>query len=312
MTDAPAPSRKEQRRAVRLAAQAERRWIEDWAPPEAALQRLPRAPEDPSDVRQLVLSRSPILSAIPDGDLPKPYVCTRAGAGALHYRIRGRTPEGRGLIVVFTGKRLRPGLPTAVFLQALPGLDWDVLMLRDHRGDFMRGGAAGIADSFPALVDWCRQQAAPYAETMIFGTSMGAYAALHASLLWTGLRCLALGAQPPFDLLRGRLQGGAAGADPLCACARFEGPAPVMTYSRGVAADRDFAETVGRSMGALVVPVPEETEHMFLIPLMRAGVLPDYFDAGFRLRGTPEDLAAALRTFRYPAPDAPQDRSPAA
>jgi pimeloyl-ACP methyl ester carboxylesterase len=205
----------------------------------------------------------------------------------------------RGLLVCVTGRVGRMQVSTPAFLQAVPGRQWDVLMLRDREMTHYRRGCKGFGDSLPALAGRVAAVARAYRGLVVMGSSMGGLAALRLSLAlppdMSGVRAVSFGGQPPLDTRRMFTgQDVVSAFDPLCACLPKAERDMVLIHSGAHQVDKAAAEGFAALVGGVAVPVPEVSAHATLAALWRGASLRRYLGVLLDSRVTRRDLPTAL------------------
>ncbi len=108
-----------------------------------------------------IAEKSPSLTDLAQFDRPEPFVPDVLSPEVTLYR-GAPDPDGRRVLVVFTGRGHGVTVPLACFLQRLPAAQWDVLVLCDHRLTHFRDGCLGMGASFPELAATVLRLARPY------------------------------------------------------------------------------------------------------------------------------------------------------
>ncbi|MGE0717818.1 MAG: hypothetical protein AB7P02_20390 [Alphaproteobacteria bacterium] len=112
------------------------------------------------------------------------YAMHRFGEWARLYHHPSRGPDGRGLLIGFTGDAHRLMVPMPAFLQHCPAGRFDVLVLSDPTLSYFLHGIRGVADDFPGLLAAIERMIGRrrYARVCTLGTSGGGIAAVWAAL----------------------------------------------------------------------------------------------------------------------------------
>ena len=214
--------------------------------------------------------------------------------GATLYRGPG---ERRRLLLAFTGRRDRLGLPTPVFLQHMDARRWDVLLLRDAQRCHFRMGVAGVGDSVPQVHAWLAKEVARYRHAATLGVSAGGLPAVWAGMALGLYRVICLSGQRPQDVQR--LFGKDAVPTPFdaaCACVDVAKPRPlVFVHGGGHAADTQFSAELATLTGGIPFGVPGCRVHGMPGFVWQRGRLQAFLDAALM---APFDATFPLRLAR--------------
>lgn len=179
------------------------------------------------------------------------------------------------LVVGFSGGWLRLMLPVAAILQNMDETSHDLLLLTDSTRSHYRNGIGDFAHSFPALCDGIDRlrRSRDYRHLILFGTSMGALAALRAATLLESDRAIGIGPRFAWDISRIRRAKRRADAfDPLCACRNVEVSAYAV-HSASMEEDMLHAQRLSRLMPQCRILDVHVPDHNILHPLLRKGSL---------------------------------------
>lgn len=180
------------------------------------------------------------------------------------------------LIVGFTGRALRLGVPISYFLQMLPDDRYDVIVLYD-RDDlhYMHGihGLGDFAGSMARIRNFAEAQR--YEEVIAFGSSGGGLPALRAGGLLGAHRSISVSGRylwHPGRLIRGQVPVPA--FDSLCACHSGSATELVSIYGSGNEIDAQQNAQLKKTLPeCLIVPIRTE-KHMPLYHFYQAHLLP--------------------------------------
>lgn len=205
----------------------------------------------------------------------QPFHRRDLAAHATYYEGPGAT-GARTLVVAFTGVGLRPMIPIAPFLQALPADRCDVVVLRDpDRLSFLRG-VPGYALDFPALAariaaDMPRGR---HAEWRILGTSSGGAPALTLGALVGTPLALSLGGGHPLGFASRLAELGLDHAALRRAvAAALPGTRLVCAHGGACAKDRVRSRLLAMAVGGAVLEVEGVAAHAVIGALMQGGTL---------------------------------------
>jgi hypothetical protein len=180
----------------------------------------------------------------------QPYRRINLAAGATLYRGPGAR---RRLLIAFTGRRDRLGLPGPVFLQHMDAKRWDVLLLRDVQRCHFRQGVVGVGTTAVQVHVWLAQQVARYRHAATLGFSSGGLPAVWAGMALGVNRVICLSGQRPQDVQRLFGKGPVLPAyDAACACLDAAVPRPIIfVHGAGHGADAQFATALAAQTGGL-------------------------------------------------------------
>jgi hypothetical protein len=221
----------------------------------------------------------------------KPFLRRDLGANATCYEGPGAS-EGRILVVCFTGAGLRPMMPVAPFLQALPAERCDVLVLRDPDRNSFLHGVPGYAPDFPALAARIAADvpSGRHAGWRAFGTSAGGAAALTLGAHVGAPLALSLGGGHPIGLAA-RLPARRLDHAMLDRAVAAAPPGTRLVCAHGLDCAKDAVRSrlLAMAVRGTVLEVEGVHEHAVLNGLLRLGTLPRFFSEVLLGDSLPED-----------------------
>ena len=178
---------------------------------------------------ELPFAISPLLRS---GANPVGYVREDWSEDASYYTSR---KSAKGLIVVFSGRTMRVGVPISYFLQMLRDDVFDVVFLRDPRQLHYTHGVRGLGGFLESMRHIRKfADANGFEQVLTFGNSGGGFPALRAGRLLGARRAISVGGRYPWHpgrLIRGETP--VLAFDMLCACASPSPTELVAVYGRG-------------------------------------------------------------------------------
>lgn len=183
---------------------------------------------------------------------------------------------GKTLLLGWTGRGFRIGLPIVSFAQLLPSRLYDIVVLRDPRRLGFAHGIADYADTLPAVAARLRADLEfdSYARVVTLGASSGGLPALRAALLLSAERGISFGGlfhwQIP-ELLSGTGTFEAPGYDILCACGPTSRSRLIGVYGEQNERDRRHADILASICRIERITVATRS-HTVLFELLKKGV----------------------------------------
>lgn len=185
-------------------------------------------------------------------------------------------PSGKTLILGWTGRGGRLGLPVVSFVQLLPSRLFDIVVLRDPLRVGYTRGIEGYADGQFALVSRLRTDFSfdRYARVVSLGASAGGMPALRAAHLLATERGVSLCGLFHWHipgLLGGANVADAPAYDVLCAC-RNPSPARLIgVYGELNERDRRHVDILASRCKVERYAVPAISDHSVLFELLKVG-----------------------------------------
>ncbi len=216
----------------------------------------------------------------PIGGAPRVFRNTQLSAGGRLFESEGRV-AAKVLLVIFTGSVGRVMMPIPQFLDALPPVPIDVLLLRNDSERHYRSGVVGFGSSLwrTALAVKSRFVSKGYRRVIVLGTSSGGLPALCVANQIGADLGIAVGGRFPYDLFRLKeLRGfGATGFGPMCDC-MFSGNVPMKAFFDHAHEDDKFdAQHAARIIpGLRLVPVHDVDTHLIFGAMFKQGRLPTF------------------------------------
>lgn len=225
--------------------------------------------------------RRSVIARIGD-EVPEPYIASKFANSVDFFSDRVTPSSDKTALICFTGSARRMMLPAATFLQALPAVRFDVVMLKDEQRLHYQAGIDGYADTLAGLMQRLATDlgAGSYRRIVTMGASMGGFPALRAGILMQADRAISLGGREMWHIGRlGRIDSypSFVAFDALCPCAP---PAPelVCVFTRTFAADRRSAEIAATLRPVTFVESDLGTGHDVLFVRWKIGQLPQFLD----------------------------------
>lgn len=207
---------------------------------------------------------------------PERYRASVIAEGITLFSDPDHPHSGKTLVLGWTGRASRLGLPTVSFMQMLPSQLFDLAVLRDHLRQSYERGIEGYTDSLPTLVSRISTdlKLARYARVTTFGTSSGGFPALRAAHLLSAERGISVGGLRHWHiprLLAGASVMEAPAYDVLCAC-RPRSPARlIVVYGEDNERDRRHADVLATFCPIERIPIPALESHGVMFALRKVG-----------------------------------------
>ena len=210
----------------------------------------------------------------------------------------GGMTRGKTLLLCFTGAGQRMMMPVSVFLQHLPSVHFDVLVLRDEGRNGFRQGIPNVGNNLEELVARIgASREHPYSSFMSLGVSAGAMAAVWACLHLGLQRGIAIGVNSPVDPRWQQLQDGGLEASFSRYLSRLASPPDLLLIYgadefRDASAARELSGLVPAQTLAVQGTDNNPSGHNALYTLQQRGSLAAFLDEALSVSPHQETLLA--------------------
>lgn len=205
---------------------------------------------------------------------PEPYVQTELAEDVAFYQSRNGG-SGKSLIIALCGRSHRVMTSWSLFLQHIPAVRFDVLILADRTNNHFVDGIRGYAPDLLSLVR--RVQAdirtEQYKRVYCFGTSTGAFPALRFGILGKAFRSIGISGMFAWPIHRLRTGQRFEAYDPLCACSREHQGHLVCVHAANSKIDVGNAIQLQKILKVSRVPVANSGNHNIVYDIYLAGKL---------------------------------------
>lgn len=204
---------------------------------------------------------------------PERYLRRAISDDIMLYSSLDHPRSQKTLILGWTGRGFRLGLPIVSFVQMLPCEQFDVVVLRDrHELSFIRG-VEGYADGLPALVSRLRTELRfpRYGGVATFGVSSGGPPALRAAHLLSAERGVSIGGLFHWHVLRMLAGLDSQAFDILCACRAPSRTRLIGVYGENSERDRLHVDKLASVCPIERIPIRGIESHSVLFELLKRG-----------------------------------------
>ena len=244
---------------------------------------------DPAVLRQVCVSWLEKLKGMHDlsgKPEPEPYL-RREMTPAVTLFSNGEPPDGKSLLVCFSGSGHRPMMPPMTFVQCLDASRTDFALLRDLSLEAYTQGLAHVADTLegmlvklPGLLQFHR-----YLRVDALGISGGGIAALLSALRWNSAVGVAVGPTKPTIPRWTKASGDHVGMDLRSARLDSRTQKLAILYGAQSPTDRVAAEALASYIPVELMEISDPegpVHHNALYPILRQGRLPKFLEDIYR------------------------------
>lgn len=191
-----------------------------------------------------------------------------------------KTLSQRTILVCFAASGGRLTLPIAAFLQSIPDMSWDILLLRDQSQNHYRQGCFGLAQNFLTLCHAISAISREYGRVISLGTSMGGAPAIRFGLIHNTVLSVSIGGRRWNDISRiAETNLETPPFDNICACLLPADRSMIYVYSASHQKDKDEAHAMVALTGGVTMPISSATTHHVLGELWINNKLPMFLNA---------------------------------
>lgn len=204
---------------------------------------------------------------------PERYRRRTISDGITLYSSLDHPRSQKTLILGWTGRGFRLGLPIVSFVQMLPCAQFDIVVLRDrHDLSFVRG-VEGYADGLATLVSrlGADLRFSRYGGLITYGVSSGGPPALRAAHLLSAERGISIGGLLHWHVLRLLAGIDSPAFDVLCACRAPSRTRLISVYGQDSERDRLHADRLASLCPIERIPIRGIESHSVLFELLKRG-----------------------------------------